>query len=124
MTAKIRKLISQDRLDEAASKIEKRWKDSPMLGEIIQQKGRLSLLKRMQHSGSSSDESLNSERNKIRIALIAFVEEIEEDSSSHEEVEKELKNNSAKQENTITQKHSGKGHNIAGDYIAGNKTTN
>lgn len=124
MTAKIRKLIKKDRLEEAASKIEKILANSPKLYDLIHQRGRLEHLKKSENSGFISYDLLTSDRNKIRSALLSMVQEIDEISSSNEEVAKELKSNSTNRKDTITQKHSGKGHNIAGDYIAGNKTTN
>jgi hypothetical protein len=61
------------------------------------------------------------ERNRIRWSVLEILKVIEENKSNDIDIQRELDNFKKISTIKIVQKHSGKGHNIGGDYIEGDK---
>lgn len=122
MTNEIIGLIANDRLEEAAKLFERVVNNSPRLYEALQQRGRLSNLDKIFSLGSISPDQYLNEKNRIRIALLDLVRELEEAQSANKEIAKDIEKFASKNA-AIIQTHSGSGHNVGGDFIAGNKFT-
>jgi hypothetical protein len=111
-------LIAKDELEQAIDMLSKLLKNSPKLDEVILQSGRLSDIKKQIRLGVVNFNEANTERNRIRAALMSFVGEIEETMEDHPSIKREVEQiPEAKILVKNVQKHSGSGDN--NQYIGG-----
>lgn len=73
----IRKLIGQDRLDDAIAQLGALLENSPQLDEAILQSARLHDIRRNIRRGTISQEEVNLTHNQIRLGLMELLREIE-----------------------------------------------
>jgi len=99
----ISKSIAKDELGKAIKKLSNLLKDNPLLDEIVQQSGRYNSLKRQIRLGILENEKIEISKNKIRLALLEMLSELDyesENESENENVREGLKKQE-EEKNTI-----------------------
>lgn len=117
------KLLGENKLSDALEKLQTVFRNSPQFYELINQSGRYSDLAEKTRSGLFNFTDSMIETTKIRYAIIDIVRELEESYYGNSEIKDQLDENlfKKKEMKNINQVHLGKGHNIGGDFISGDK---
>ncbi len=109
----IGELIGKDDLKGAISMLSDLLKSSPKLDAVILQSGRLNDITNQIRLGTVDFEKADILKNKIRLALLNLIEEIEETSGKYPDIKKEIENNLAYPgTGQFVQNHSGTGDNV------------
>lgn len=116
--------IAQGKLDEAIKGLSQLLKHTKHLDEILLQSARHNSIKKQIRIGTVNFENAEITKNKITFALIELVNEIEEEMTSNEIVQKEMAAYEKIFKQNINIKDAGvvalKGDvNIQGEYVAG-----
>ena len=116
---KIIKLIGKDNLDEAIKKLGNFLKSHPKTDELIIQSARYNGLKRQIRLGVIDWEKADLTKNKIRLALIELLDEIEEHHKQNEDIQKEIekKITKIKDAGIVAKKVTQKGKYVSGRDI-------
>ena len=78
LSKKIFEYIGQDKLETAIDLMSDIFQGSNKLSEIIHQSGRLNALKNRIREGTITHEEINVDRNKIRLAIIDLLNDMDE----------------------------------------------
>lgn len=106
-------LIGKDDLQGAISLLGNLLKNSPKLEEVILQTGRLNDITNQIRLGVVDFEKADITKNKIRIALLNLIEEIEVSAARDPNIKKEIERNyDGPEKARYTQNHSGTGDNV------------
>lgn len=87
---KIIKLIGKDNLDDAIRKLHNFLQSHPKTDELVIQSARYNDLKKQIRLGVIDLEKANITKNKIRLALIELLDEIEDYYKDNPEIQKEI----------------------------------
>lgn len=110
-----------DQLDEAFNIAMNLYTSSNEVKYLVSQKGRLKNIENLFQQGTVSLKDINIEKSKIRLALISFIQELEEEREINDRMEKEISKFENINSSITIQSHTGTGHNIGRDYISGDQ---
>lgn len=119
MITDLQQMIANGELNEAIIKLRKILNKSPLLNEIITQSARYNELKKKIRLGTIDMESADISKNKITLALLEMVSEMNLIIEDNPEMNKDF--NDESEEYKIKQVHHGKGDNIGGNKIINHK---
>jgi len=119
MIKKLNNLVANGQIKEVLDELKLIFKSSDKLNEIILQSARYNDLKEKIRKGILDYENASISKNKITLAILELISEIDEALETNSEVKKDLEKYNVK--TTINQNHSGTGHNIGRDFIINNK---
>lgn len=117
----ILKLISDDKLLKALELTLEVYQYSEEVQKLVAQKGRLKGIEKLFLEGRASLKDLVTEKNKVRLFLLSFLQELEEEKETNSKICDELIKFEKEKPSRIVQNHYGEGHNIGGNYIAGDQ---
>lgn len=113
----IRELIGKDELAKAIESLSNLLRNSPKLDEMIIQSAKYNEVQKQIRQGVVVSDNANMTKNKIRLALLEIMEEIENQSDMIPKIQKELEAINENVFPTSNQSHYGVGDNIGRDKI-------
>ena len=118
-SANILSLIGQGKLDQAIQSLSTFLKHTPAADEMVLHSARNQDLKKQIRQGTISLEEADVTKNKIRLAIMELLHEVEEAYLQNPSVKAAVDSSLTRlaAEKKITQIHYGSGDNVAGDKI-------
>lgn len=117
-TEKVVELVGKDDLKSAISLLYQLLKNNPKLDDVIMQSSQLNDIMRQIRNGVVSFEDASITKNKIRMAILSLVSEIEENVLTRNELQDEINaKNETDYKSTNQLFHFGTGDNIGGNKI-------